>query len=102
MQVLARAFVPDQAAFKLPAESLAALETLFEELSEQLEPDAVGEEEQVFVNDHGFCRLSAAAALLRLARAHDGRMPPSIFQKLALAIQVPVSARAQAQASASS
>ena len=91
MQVLARAFVPDLAVVKLPAESLAALETLFQELSEQLEPDAGGEEAEDFVNDHGFCRLSAAVGILRLARAHDGRMPPSIFQKLALVIQVPVS-----------
>ena len=93
--MLARAFVPDQAAVRLPAESLAALGTLFEDLSEQLEPDAGGEEaeDSLFVNDRGFGRLSAAAAILRLARAHDARMPPSIFQKLALVIQVPFSDR---------
>ncbi len=37
--------------------------------------------------DVGAVRLAAGAALLRLARCHDGRIPPLTYCALALAMQ---------------
>lgn len=40
--------------------------------------------------DIGAVRLAAGAALLRLARCHDSRIPPLTYCLLALTMQVPV------------
>ena len=43
------------------------------------------------IADEGALRLAAGAALLRLARCHDGSIPPLTFCALALTMQVRVS-----------
>jgi len=89
LQIVARAFIPDVLNTKLPPETLAAVAALEGEISMDLDLESAEDvEDPLLEESYGFRRLSAASAMLRLARLHDSRLAIDNFFKLALTIQV--------------
>ncbi|KAK9820961.1 hypothetical protein WJX81_007677 [Elliptochloris bilobata] len=98
VKALARALVPDGPAAmrpaELPAATLRAVNALVPELASLLEVGSDDREETERLGtcgmaDVGAVRLAAGAAMLRLARCHDARIPPLTFCVLALTMQDP-------------
>ncbi|KAK9811630.1 hypothetical protein WJX72_007291 [[Myrmecia] bisecta] len=90
LKALARACMPDQRqpSKQFPFAILQTVETLVRELTAMLDPaDPLDDLRPQGPADLAHAHLAAAAALLRLALAHDSVLPPVTYVQLALIIQ---------------